>query len=280
MLYDPNTQTLIEVAPVPVPEARLQQLAQLKGGRTDDGFVAQVAVLFLDRGQAEAALPDFRRFGLELRAMSEGGEEVLHAGTRVAELEVTGTLLPVLREESWPHLPTVAHRPLLGGPKVMGPWVTFGLDTPTAVARVPASALEERGLDELEAEALANLAARTPRENKREGLMELVDEYAPEMILLEDRMRAIAAHLDSDLFLVSIPHEGSLFAVRPEGTEAICQLARQRFDSTSARRISPLPILVSEGRPVGFAAVQAGGDDAGGEAADEEAPTKPWWKFW
>ena len=213
-----------------------------------------------------------------------------------------GTLLPLLREELWPHVEGSAHRRLLAGHAKTGPWVTFGYDTPKQVNRVLVGALEHRPLADFEAEALRNLAARVPQIVEQAGLVELRDEYAPEMILLPDRMRDIGARLGTELFLVSIPQEGSLLAVSATANpNAICKLAREKFDGSKHRRISPLPILVGEGVPVGFASMQPfvpqsevteiagsvppGGSapsriDAGPDPFEDVPPPKPWWKFW
>ncbi|MES2638960.1 MAG: hypothetical protein V4850_05740 [Myxococcota bacterium] len=303
MRYHAESQTLYEVAVTPLSEPRLQELAALKGRLVEGDFVAQVAVVFVSEDLALAHLQSVRQLGLELRYVGPQGEAVLNVGTRVgAGTGPEGVLLPVLREEAWPHVAGTAHRRLLAGPA--GPWVTFGHDTPKQLARVGIAELERRSLADFEAEALRNLAAREPQVVEQAGIVELRDEYAPEMMLLPARMRDIAARLRSEMFVVSVPQEGSLLAVPLTGNvTALCTLARQKFEASKHRRISPLPIIIGmDGRPVGFASPEApaasahgsevtviGGDAPQGwapaasptiEAPEVEVPKKPWWRFW
>lgn len=305
MRYHRDTQTLLEIAVMPVDEPRLRELAALKGQLVEGEYVAQVAVVFVSEDLALAHLQPARALGLELRYVGPQGESVLNAGTRVVAgaAPEDGTLLPVLREEAWPHVAGTVHRRLLAGAAATGPWVTFAYDTPKQLARVGIHELERRGFADLEADALRNLAAREPQVVEQGGIVELRDEYAPEMLLLPERMRDLAARLKSELFLVSVPQEGSLLAVPMSGNpNALCLLARQKFEASKHRRISPLPILVGQGAPVGFAtpAAPAYGSEvtviagdrpegwvpevssgAGASVASEaEPPKKAWWKFW
>lgn len=285
MLYDPQTRTLIETDVTgEVSEGRLAELARAKGTKTREGQpIEWVAIVFPMPGHAEKNVAACKRFGVQCRGFDETGHErVLFEGTRVAMLseKPTGPLLPVLREESWPHVETTVHRRLLTGPIAAGPWVTFGWDTPQTIARMRPQDLGERSLADVEREAKANLLARRSKVEHRtigDHTVTLHEEYGAEMILLPDVMRDVARRLGAKMIAVGVPTEHGFFATSatdPAQVDVMIRWARQEFDKTQKRRVSPIPFVVDDrGELVGLVTAAPAG-------ADEEAPSKPWWKFW
>ena len=285
MLYQAETRTAVEVvAPgTEVAEARMRELAALQGAVDDAGRVVErVALVFVGGAdEARAHLPALKRFGLGCRAVDAGRQIVLYDGaaSRRTDAEPEGTLLPVLREASWPHVASCAHRRLLGDALGDGPWVTFGWDSPTAIARVGSDDLGDRTLAELEAEALANLEARgfVPKEIER-GTVVLPGEHCAEAILLPSVMKACAARLGARLMAVAIPKESTLAAVDAADPAQVSRLigwTRELFDEARGRRISPLPLLVDDTGVVGLVTPRSGAPVGG-----EPGRKKPWYRFW
>jgi hypothetical protein len=283
MLYQAATKTILEViAPgMPVDEEKLRGLAALLGKTIKgEGPVERVALVFVGgTAAANEHLPMIKRFGIGCRAIDDGVESVVFEGTRVAVGDgkaPEGPLHPILREASWPHLETSVHRRLLSGPVNEGPWVTYGWDSPEAVTRFQPKDLGSRTIEEVEAEALVNLAKRNfaPQEIKQ-GALGLPGEYCSEAILLPDVMKACSRMLGAELIAVAIPKESRLMCVSADDLEMVQNLmswSREMFDGAAGRRISPLPFLVSDGKVVGFASPQ--------EDREPPAAKKPWYKFW
>ncbi len=97
-------------------------------------------------------------------------------------------MMPLLREESWPHVSSSVHRRLLSFPQnsqVDGPFVTFGWDTPTRATRVTHALAADHSVADLEREALENLA-KLPYERTevRPGHVMPGAEYGVEMVRL------------------------------------------------------------------------------------------------
>lgn len=284
MLYSGKDKTLIEtIAPGLVrpggqrlTEEHLAFLGKLIGTTQDGSPVEKVAVVFFSEEEAAAFLDACKRFGVECRAMqmSTGREIVLAEGARAhqATSGERGTLLPVFREASWPGLATVVHRPLFNQPKIEGPWVTFAEDLGAQLARVPPSELQKRTLEQIEEEALANLARRTFKPTlQKEGAVLLLEEYAAEALLLSSVRAEISGLLGTPLFLAAAGKEGAVIAAQPSPNPGIIEVAEAMFRDAKGRRISPLPFLVDASGIIGFASV----------APSEDAPKeKPWWKFW
>ncbi|MGZ6066590.1 MAG: hypothetical protein ACXWUE_28270 [Polyangiales bacterium] len=281
MLYSSETRTLIEVVTRSVTEDRLRELAALKGRNTDDGEpIELVCVSFLRMEEGEAALPQCKRLGIACKAFGDDGvERELYAGqrTRSAEGRAEGTLLPLLREEKWPHLDTAIHRRLLSGPggATQGPWVTYGIDMGETVARYGPQHLGDKTIDDVEKRALENLASRDLKiEELAPGSFAIRDEYAAEAILLPALMRTLQARIGVKLMLVNIPTERMLVATTGEDIDRVkgmIELARKHFDQAQGRRISPLPLLVQDGAVIGFVT---------GRTEEEPVKEKAWWKFW
>lgn len=281
MHYEDGTQTLVQplASADQLSPAQLEELASLKGGTVHGGKpVAQVALVLRHRDQADEVLPIVKRLGLECRALDASGEViVLFSGSRVGSTveALGGPILPVLREAGWPHVQATVHRALLevGGP--LGPWVTFGVDLGDRIARVPASLLAERSLADVEAEALRNLCDQ-PLEVRtlKPNLVTVLGEYGSEALLLPDVLRDVAARLGAELVAVGVPKEGGFLAhdaTRGEEVSSLTAWSRQQFDEAECRRVSPLPLLVRDGRVVGHVAPWT-------EPGDP--PSKPWWRFW
>lgn len=289
MLYDARTRTLIETnVNGRVAEEHLRQLAALKGGKTKDGApIEMVALVFVMPGHGEKNVATIKRFGLECRGFDATGvERVLCQGARMTSTDVRpdGPLVPVLREESWPHLATAVHRRLFVAPKFeRGPWVTFGWDTPKTLARMGPKDLGSRTIAEVEREALSNLEARRDKIQLRkigDHSVSLAEEYGAEMILSPTIMKWVASELGGvEMLAVGVPSEHGFLAtsatdVRNVG--AMIAWARSEFDQTPKRRVSPIPFIVDgRGELVGL----VGTTPEGG--IDEAAPPKKaWWKFW
>lgn len=293
MLYDPKTKTLIETNVTgEVSEAHLTKLAALKGGTTNDGKpIEMVALVFVMPGHGEKNLANIKRFGLECRAFDDSGvEKVLCTGARMtsSDAKPDGPLLPVLREESWPHLETAVHRRLFTGPVERGPWVTFGWDTPKTLARMAPKDLGTRTLADVEGEAIRNLETRRAKAKLQrigDHTIALSEEYGAEMILVPSIMQWVASELGSQsgkepsMLAVGVPTEHGFFATSATDLKTVSGMiawTRSEFDKAQKRRISPIPFIVdARGVLVGFVSA------APPEGIDEDAPPKkPWWRFW
>ena len=278
MLYRAAQKEAIEVVPpgTTLDEAKLRELAAVLGSKIDGIMVERVVVVFIG-GSAEAIaqLAELKRFGLTVRAIDEGKEVELSEGAHIGRIDAAeGTLLPILREQSWPHLETTLHRRLLEGQG--GPWVTYGWDSPKTVTRFGPQHLAGRERPAIEAEALKNLKRKNFAPDELEpGVVIIPGEYCSEALLLPDVMRVCQRILGAKLIAVAVPKEHLLMCVDAAEPPRVLKLmagARAMFDEATGRRISPLPFLVGvEGTPVGFAAPVEG----------EPAPAKkPWYKFW
>jgi hypothetical protein len=108
MLYDAASQTLIQVVFQDYTGEDLRRFAAIKGSSTEGRPIRQVALVFVQgMAHAEQHLEMIKRVGLECRAIVAGEERVLFAGTTEDSGVSEGTLLPLLREESWAHVTTV-----------------------------------------------------------------------------------------------------------------------------------------------------------------------------
>ncbi|MDQ3037544.1 MAG: hypothetical protein M3Y87_34435 [Myxococcota bacterium] len=284
MLYDARTRTLIETNVTgAISDARLKELARAQGSKTSQGEpIEKVAVVFAMPGHAEQNVDACKRHGVECRGFTmDGHEQVLFAGTRTGSISARpdGPLLPVLREESWPHVAATAHRRLFGGPIASGPWVTYGWDTPQTIVRMSPNDRGDRSIEDIDREAIANLAARKPKvsyQRIEDHTVVLREEYGAEMILVPEIMREVVAKLGTDMIAVGVPTEHGFFATSatdPQRIGVLIQWARQEFDKTEKRRVSPIPFVVdARGELVGLVTAAPAGP--------EEPPSKPWWKFW
>ena len=285
MLYVAATKTVVKVVPpgTQVSENEMRELASYTGKLFEQGPVECVALAFVGgREEAVGALPQLKRFGLQCRAIVDGVEHVLYEGARARPSETPntgkeGTLLPILREASWPHIASVVHRRLVSGARAeLGPWVTYGWDSPKTVARFTSEDLGGRTVADVEAEAIANLAKRSfePRVIKPR-VIGLPGEYCSEAILVPAVMKECARVIEAELICVSIPKESRLMAVPADDQTLvgeILQWTREMFDEGEGRRISPLPFLVSGGQVVGFVSATT--------RNETPAPKKPWFEFW
>ncbi len=282
MLYDAKNAMLLETVAMGfirsdgsrLNEAGIEALAKLMGGSTSQGPVERVALCFMMEAEARELLDVCKRFGVQCRAfsMSTGNEDILFEGTRVQMVSEapTGPLLPVLREAAWPHVNTTVHRRLF---KTIddGPWLTFAFDQGNALARVPMSELERRSLAELEAEAMANLAKRTFTVTRSGAAAQLVDEYAPEALLLPSVCAELCRVVGEPLCLVAA-REGMLLAAGATNLNML-EVAEKMFREATGRRLAPMPLTISAAGVQGFATgVPAGAAPASG--------SKPWWRFW
>lgn len=285
MLYKAEAREVIEVvAPRgEMSEERLRELAAMQGGQLGANQPIESVVVVFVGGAAEAEphLASIKRYGLACRAIVEGAEQTLVAGSRVQRTreKPEGTLYPVLREESWPHTATVVHRRLLSGSSELGgPWVTYGFDAPKTLARFAPKDLGDRSIAQVEVEALRNLLARNfVPQQLRDGVVVVPGEYCSEAILVPEIMHACADLLgDAQLMVVAVPKESRLMAVDAANLAGVRELVawtRSMFDGAEGRRISPRPFLVdARGEVVGLATV--------GDARPREAANKPWYKFW
>ncbi|MEO6953384.1 MAG: hypothetical protein ABI321_16405 [Polyangia bacterium] len=287
MLYSATERTLTETVSIGLirsdgsvlDEASIAALAHLKGSVLAQGPIEQVQLVFLVQSDAEAFLGACKRCDIRCCAIVEGRSEVLFEASRLEvrpKEAVEGVLLPVLREASWPHAAGVAHRPLLTGIGVVGPLVTYGWDTSTALRRLGEVDLGERTREDFEAEAIANLVRRgfVPK-LIADNAVGMPGEYASETILVPSLMKECARLLDTELILVSVPKESTLLAVRADDlvmVQRVVASTREMFDAAEGRRISPIPFLVSGGEVRGIVNVDS-------EAAARSS-TKPWYKFW
>lgn len=281
MLYDAKNAMLLETVAMGfirsdgsrLNEAGIEALAKLMGGSTSQGPVERVALCFMMEAEARELLDVCKRFGVQCRAfsMSTGNEDTLFEGTRVQMVSEapTGPLLPVLREAAWPHVNTTVHRRLFK--TIDGPWLTFAFDQGNALARVPMSELERRSLAELEAEAMANLAKRTFTVTRSGAAAQLVDEYAPEALLLPSVCAELCRVVGEPLCLVAA-REGMLLAAGATNLNML-EVAEKMFREATGRRLAPMPLTISAAGVQGFATgVPAGAAPASG--------SKPWWRFW
>jgi len=292
VLYANADHTLIDViAPgltrsngSPLTDDALREYATALGTSVKEGPVDKVAVVFMLETEAQAMLASCKRYGVECRAIVAGAETVLHPGQKVARRDLRdagprGPLLPLLREESWPHLASATHRRLLqqgNGPHASGPHVTFGWDEGDAVTRMTPDNQGDRPLADVEREALENLAQQPYKlEPMKSGGAMLMAEYGSEMILLPKVMREVQAMVGAKLIAVGVPKEGGFAAAdAATGMEPLLLWTRKVFDEAKGRRVSPLPFLVQDGAIVGYASAQFSTDPAPADG------TKPWWKFW
>lgn len=282
MLYDAQNAMLLETVAMGfvrsdgsrLNEAGIEALGKLVGSSIAEGPIERVALSFMMEEEARVMLDACKRFGVQCRAfsMSTGNEDILFEGARVkyvSEVPV-GPLLPVLREAAWPHVKTTVHRRLFKSIDD-GPWLTFAIDQGTTLARLPANELERRSFAELEAEALANLAKRNFTITRSGAAAQLVDEYAPEALLLPSVCAELCRVVGEPLCLVAA-REGMLLAASATNQNMI-EVADKMFREASGRRLSPMPLTISAEGVQGFAA----GIPAG---VAPEASSKPWWRFW
>ncbi len=166
-------------------------------------------------------------------------------------------LMPVLREEEWPLVERVVHRRLLAGPGTTGPWLTFAMDYGDSLVFLDPKATVGTSLLDLEWKALANLSRADLRiDSVRPGMVSVAGEYASEALLLPAVMDHVHRVLGSALLAVAVPKEGGFLAVdagRAHDVSALISWTRKSFDEGRARRISPLPLIVDQGRLVGLA---------------------------
>lgn len=98
-------------------------------------------------------------------------------------------------------------------------------------------------------------------------------------ILLPEILREVAQQLGTEMRAVGVPTEHGFFAtaaIDPEKVGVMSPWARDEFDKTQKRRVSPIPFLVdARGELVGL--VTSSPADVPEGAA---RPSKPWWKFW
>lgn len=289
MLFSKTDGSLIEtVAPgctrsdgSPLDDAALEQLGKLLGSTLKEGTVQKVVAVFFMEDEARRFLGSCKRFGVECRALVAGQEQVLSEGQRVTRTndEPRGPLMPLLREESWPHINTTVHRRLLSFPQnaqVAGPFVTFGWDSPKTVMRVTPELAGDRSVADLEREALENLA-KQPYEltEVKPGHVMLGAEYGSELVLLPKVLTEVQARVGAKLIAVGLAKEGGFFATDASdlhGVNALMTWTRKSFDEAKGRRISPLPLLAQDGKLIGFVSATQG--------EDVTAPKKPFWKFW
>lgn len=289
MLYQPETRSVIEVvAPGAArSDGELAALAKLLGTDLQAGQpVERVVVTYLGgAAEANAQLASIKRFGLQCRAFDDNGvETVLFEGVRIAGTGATdagrrdGPLYPILRDASWPHLATTVHRRLLSGIPD-SPWVTYGWDGKTAIVRFATADRGARTMAEVEAEAVANLAA-CPFEPMmiKPSMLGLPGEYCSEALLIPAVMQRCAQQIGCELMLVAVPRAARLMATRADDFGLAGELlrwSRETFDAAKGRRISPTPFLVqADGQIVGVATSPS--------SAEPEPTTKkkPWFKFW
>jgi hypothetical protein len=281
VLYDASTRTLLEtVAPglirsdgTALTDAHVEALATYLGGSVPDGAVERVALVFMMEEEGQRFLDVCKRYGVGCRAfsMATGTEQTLFEGNRVAQRSgtATGPLLPIIREAAWPHVATTVHRRLF---KTIdqGPWLTFARDEGSALARLPVDELQKRSLEAIEAEALENLAKRSFTITKSGNAAQLLDEYAPESLLLPRICAELCSVVDSKLCLVAT-REGMLLAGEVTNVNLIV-VADKMFRDGNGRRVAPMPLLISAEGLQGFASATP--------EATSSPPSKPWWRFW
>lgn len=278
MLYDKKTGTLTRVvAPGETPEvAELEGLARQLGGNTVDGKPILGIAFVHTFGNPEDLLPHYRRLGIECRVIEGGAETVVVPGRRIglAADAGEGTLLPVLRERSWPGASAAMCRPLVCGAVDGGPWVSFGIDLPRTLVVLKAG---DRGgaIQDVELEASTNLARLPLDLQPAKGGLVLVDgEYAAEAVLLLPEVAGrLRKTLSAGLLVVAAPLAGACIVAAMDDmakAAALTALCTDKFASGSGRRISPTPFLV-DGGVVGFVSTET---DSGAPAR------KPWWRFW
>jgi hypothetical protein len=289
MLFSKTDGCLIEtIAPgccrsdgSPLTDAALEDLGKLLGSTLKEGTVQKVAVVFFMEDEAKRFLDSCKRFGVECRALVMGQEQVLSEGARVTLTnEPRGPLMPLLREESWPHVSSSVHRRLLSFPQnsqVAGPFVTFGWDSPKTVMRVTHELAGDRSAADLEREALENLAKQPYEltEVKPGHVMLGGAEYGAELVLLPKVLSEVQAKVGAKLIAVGLAKEGGFFATNAsdlQGVTALMTWTRKSFDEAKGRRISPLPFLAQDGKLIGFVSATQG--------EDVTAQKKPFWKFW
>ncbi|MDX2009101.1 MAG: hypothetical protein SFW67_02865 [Myxococcaceae bacterium] len=283
MLYDSASKTLLEtVAPglirsdgSTLTEAGIEALGRSLGRSIADGPIERVALVFMMEEEAGRFVDVCKRYGVGCRAlvMATGEEATLFEGSRVSMVaqKPSGPIVPVLREAAWPHVASTVHRRLLKNLD-QGPWLTFAHDEGQALARVPVDELSRRSFEALEAEALANLD-KCPFlvEATQHGAAQVLDEYAPESLLLKRVCAEVCRVVGAPLCLVAT-REGMLLAAAATNVNLVV-VADRMFREASGRRVSPLPFLVSPEGIQGFASGLPHG-------ASPTERSKPWWKFW
>src|SRR5262249_51103318 len=79
--------------------------------------------------------------------------------------------------------------------------------------------------------------------------------YAAEKVLDRDLMRKLHAHLDRETLLAAVPSRGVLLvtdAEEPADRARFAAVVRARFDEAGGRAISPVVLVLDDGRVAGF----------------------------
>jgi len=282
MLYDVETQTLVETVMTVPDRAKLEELAGYRGKNIEQGRIARVAVVCLDPTIAANVKADAEALGLELRAIVEGAEKVLVEGT-TADDGAEELLYPILRTGN-ADTKLMLRRRLLDNAPELDLWVTFAVDKGDHVVRLG----EDVGRDiaKVEQEALQNVARRpfTIRELKSNVLL-IEDEYGAEGLLCKELMQRIHQQLDADPIICAVPRQGVIIATPMDpqgGLQVLTMLSAKLYsdaETSQVRRLSQVPLIVSDGRLVGLVQVNPEGESE--HALDDEpVKLKPWWKFW
>jgi hypothetical protein len=171
----------------------------------------------------------------------------------------TGRLMPSLRDRRNVELEEIVWKALLPDSRAELPVVVCGIDGESTFGMIRREALG-RTSDEALDEALRNLAD----EQIEIGELQINDVdviaitnsfYAAEKILDRELMRKVHDHLDHDTLYAAVPSRGVLLitnAEDPVDRARFAAVVRARYDEAGGRAISPVVLVLEDGRVVGF----------------------------
>lgn len=161
------------------------------------------------------------------------------------------------------------------------PLIGFGRDGTHTFALIMGEEFAQRR-DAIVAEALRNIRGVEPHLERHQvagtELLAVSGHYfAAEKLLDPDFMRHLGKLLDAPLLAVAVPRRGLLLAVnaQPPGGDEVGALtvlylsAAEEHREAGSRAISTTPLLVTDGRIVGAAQIDASDGDEDGAGADE-----------
>ena len=190
-------------------------------------------------------------------------------------------LLPILMPFAFPGAEALVCRPLLGArgdASIQSPWVTYGHDHPDALRLINhRSPLAQRALEDLEAEAIANLAGAVVDWSTPEvppgapPLVMCVGQHAVSQILNRDKMQQVASQLNASLLAVALPSLNTLIAANADeagALEGLAALCLRLYEKAGDEGLSGQLYVVREGKIVGRTKLEAvPADGVGARAA-------------
>jgi hypothetical protein len=224
--------------------------------------------------------------------LAQGPRESLTQLLRLAEDTGSQAHAPMLtfKPHDWDARSEVVCRPLLEHAAEMDarlPLIAYGEDLPNSFALFKKDGQRELAMEELHARTLPRLrAVKVELVDVDLGDLKLLvatgDYYAAEKLLDQDFMSSMHARLEAPLLATGVPRKGVLMMVsglNPPETMAkfMAIVGMEHAKQDAGQPLSPVVILVQEGRPCGVIKPSTAGEDgdAAGAPSPGPAPRKP-----